>query len=247
MIVCIIGGAFALVTPLLYKVLFSAIDAEELLGAVTSAKSIFFEAFLPGSNFGLIVPVLLSIIICKDFSFGTIRNKIIIGKSRVSIFLSMFISSATVLCATVLAHALLTLFISLIFFDYQAGQFTAGDFGYLMLSILFEMLVYIFIAALISFLSVFMKNVGLAIVMYIAINFIFTIIGSIVMVASLIAEEKNIILEFLHNINIFTSSLIGTGSSYEFKDIMYIVLTPIIGTSLFVFLGITVFKKKDIK
>ena len=205
-----------------------------MLGAFTSAKDIFFDSFLPSGNFGLVVPILLLIILSKDFSFGTIRNKIIIGKSRASIFMSMFISSTVFMCATVLVHALLTLFISLIFFDYQADPFTVGDFGYLLISILFEMLVYIFISALISFLSIFMKNVGLSIVMYIAINFILSIAGSIVSVAAMFAEGESAVLEFFMNINIFTSSLIGASNSYIFKDIMYIVLPPIIGSALLV-------------
>ena len=130
LVVCLLGGAFELVTPLLYKLMFSGLEVEgdPLFASFISAKGLFFRAFSPGSNYGLIVPVLLSIILCKDFSFGTVRNKLISGKSRTSVFLSMFLSCTIVMCAIVLLHALLTLGVSLLFFHYQSGGFTGGDF-----------------------------------------------------------------------------------------------------------------------
>ena len=127
-VLCIIGGAFAVITPILYKVIFVllGIDEEamqefEVLGmGFASAKSVFFSAFSLSNNFGLILPVLVAIILCKDFSHGTIRNKIICGKSRTSIYFSLLITCVILICSFILAHALLTLFISLIFFDYQS-------------------------------------------------------------------------------------------------------------------------------
>ena len=69
LIACIIAGAFALVNPLLYKVLFSSLEIESggLIGTV-NAKSLFFSAFMPWDNMGLILPVLIAIVICKDYS-----------------------------------------------------------------------------------------------------------------------------------------------------------------------------------
>lgn len=249
-ILLIIGAAFALFNPLLYKLIFSTLEAEEMLGIAVSGKSLFFSAFLPGDNFGLIIPILIAIIICKDFSHGTVRNKIIMGKSRASIFFSMFISSATVMFAIILAHAFLTLGISLIFFDFQADPFTASDFGYMIISIFLEMLVYIFISAIVSFLIVAMKNAGLSIVMYVAITFIFTIIGSIVQIAAMFSDPTGSsykILEFLQKSNVFMSSVIGDGNSYKFVEILYILIPTALGSFIFLFFGNLIFKNKDLK
>ena len=97
-VICIIAGAFAIITPLLYKVIFvvlkfdeEAMQELEMLGmGIMNAKSIFFSSFSLGNNFGLILPIFVAIILCKDFSNGTIRNKIICGKSRTSIYFSLF-------------------------------------------------------------------------------------------------------------------------------------------------------------
>ena len=95
----ILAVAFALLTPLLYALLFSGagFEDEPLLEVMLPAKNQFFASFSLGNNLGLIAPVLLGIALCKDFSFGTIRNKIIAGKSRKAIYMSLFITCATVI------------------------------------------------------------------------------------------------------------------------------------------------------
>lgn len=250
LICAIIGGALAIFTPLLYKVLFSGLGMDELLGSIASAKSLFFTAFSPSNNFGLIAPILVTIILCKDFSYGTIRNKIISGKSRVSIFLSMFLTSTIVMSALMLAHALITLLVSLLFFDYQAEPFKASDIGYFIVSVLLWLIVYVFISAIISFLSVAMKNAGVSVVMFVAVNFLFSIIGSITMVAGMMVDLDSTayrVLQFLNNANIFTTTIIGSGTSYEASQILAILVPSVVGGGLLVFLGIYVFGKKDLK
>ena len=91
LVACILGVVFAASTPLLYKGLSLLIGVDnELIGSFANAKSIFFSSFVLGSNFGFVLPILLAIVLCKDFSHGTVRNKIICGKSRTKIFLAMF-------------------------------------------------------------------------------------------------------------------------------------------------------------
>ena len=78
-----IGLGLALFTPLIYKVLVlvleEAAEMEDIFGMLFTAKGILGTSFAPLNNFGLILPVFLAIIIYKDFSYGTIRNKIISG------------------------------------------------------------------------------------------------------------------------------------------------------------------------
>lgn len=253
MVLCIIAGAFALVGPLLYKVLLNAVEAEEMLGMLgmsVNGKSMFFNAFMPGDNFGLVAPILLAVILCKDFSNGTIRNKVICGKSRMSIFLSIFLTALLFTCGIMLAHALLTLAIALLFFEYQEAAFTWNDFGYLLLSVGFEMLVFAFISALVVFLCVSMRKSGLVIILYIAVSFFFAIVGGITMIAESFSTPDTSsakILEILNKINVFSSTLIGSGTSYSVSDVLYAALPPICGTAILVWLSLRIFKKIDLK
>ena len=258
LVACIIGVAFAVFMPVLYFALFKATGLGEetaaLLGMPINAKYIFSMSFSPGNNFALVVPVLITIALYKDFSFGTIRNKIIHGNSRTSVYLSMHVTNTIFLCGLLLAYALLSLGISLLFFEYQPSGFTMDDFVYLLQTILFECLIYAFIAALISFLCVFMKNAGTSVIMYIAINLVFTMIASILSVTASVlrmdaAKEKLVsVLDFFLKTNVFyAATTLGTGTSYTTEQILYAVLPSLVGIFVFVGLGILVFRKKDLK
>lgn len=256
MVVCILAAVFALITPLLYQAIFSSVgsDMEMLMGGIVTAKDNFFGAFSLGNNFGFVMPFLLAIVLCKDFSQGTVRNKIISGHSRTSIFLSLYTVCAAVMWVLTLLHAILTLFVSLLFFEYQGSPFTASDLAYLLESIAFEMMVFLCLAAFISWLCVSMKNVGLVIVLYAAASLGLSMISGILQI-SMKAIDFNggnadvvEILNFFQRINIFNSHMyIGTGTSYAWKDVAYNLLVPVIGTAGLLGWGVLKINRKDLK
>ena len=252
----ILATVFALITPLLYVLLFEASDFADdtILSSMVSAKTQFFSSFSFGNNLGLIAPVLLMIVLCKDFSFGTVRNKVIAGKSRSAIFLSMFIVCSVILVAVMLLHAFITLGFCLIFFEYQESAFTISDFWYFLESLSFDVLSIVFIAAMMSWLCAAMKNVGLAIVMYVAITFALVMVGSIIQVVISIMEfsetNKTIveILRFIDRINVANSSTyIGMGAEYTLEDVLYFTVPALVGIFGFAGLGLLKFNRKDLK
>ena len=253
----ILAVVFALITPLLYALIISGMGADEdleVFGVAFTAKSMFFNSFSLGNNFGLILPVLLAIVLCKDFSFGTVRNKIIAGKSRSEIFMSLFITCSVVIVAVMVMHAFITLGISLCFFDYRLTPFTASDFWYFLESFVLEILMLLFVSAMLSWLCASRKNVGLAIVLYVAITFALIMIGSIIQVAITLMEalegDESIIsvLHFISRINVLNSTAyIGTGIKYSLEDRLYLVIPAVVGISGFLGLGLLKFKKKDLK
>lgn len=263
LVMCILAVVFAAVTPLLYVAILGTLGVEtgemsemlDALGMSINAKSMFFQSFSLGNNLGLILPVLLAIILCKDYSHGTVRNKIISGNSRTSIFMSMYSICFCVLFGVITLHALLTLLISLIFFPYQSTDFVASDIGYFFLSLLFEALLFLFVAALVSFLCACTKNMGLAIVGYVAIVMIMSVVTSILQFGAIMLPvadgESSFALkavEFLQDINVFNfAAVIGVGTKYSVREILCCVLSPVISTAALIFLGIFKFKSKDIK
>ncbi len=252
LVACILGGVFALFTPLLYEGIVLALgDEVEMLGPLVEAKALFFSAFLPGGNFGLILPILVAIVLCKDFRYGTVRNKIIAGKPRTAVFFSLFLSTATVTCGVILAHALLTLLVSLFFFPYAALPFTWNSFLYLFVSLLFSLLVYLFLSALISFLAATLKSAGLTVVLYVAVNFFFSILGTVTAVAAIFIEPTNKaltkLLEILQKANLFTTTHIGAGTAYTATDVLTVLVPTLLGSALCLGLGAYLFKKRDLK
>ena len=256
MVAGIIGAVFAVITPLLYWALFQDFDREDaaLLGVAIDGKGIFFGSFSTGNNFGLIVPVLLAIILCKDASHGTVRNKIISGKTRTQIYFSMYVTCVIVLFGMVLLHALVSMGFSLLFFPYQDGGVALSDLWYFLGSVGLQLLVYLFMAALICRLCVASRNVGLVIVKYVAIVFAITMVASILMISIEILkydpdQEKLVkFLEVVQNVNIFNfSAVIGGGDSYTAEQLWYLICSPAAFTALLIFLGCRKMNKKDIK
>lgn len=255
-VMAILAVVFALITPLLYALLFSGTDemVSGMVSGLVSAKANFFSSFSVGNNLGLIAPVLLAIALCKDFSYGTVRNKIIAGKSRSAIFLSLFITCSVIFVAVMLLHAFVTLGVSLIFFDYQQGDFTVSDFWYFMESLALDILTLLFVAAMLSWLCACMKNVGLVIVLYIAISFVLVLAGSIMQMVARVMEsiggnENTVsVLKFLDRINVGSAvTYIGTGTKYTLEDILYLTLPSTVGILGFLGLGLWRFNKKDLK
>lgn len=256
-VLLIIAGAFALMTPLLYKAIFFFMELDneimpelEMLGIGVYAKSMFFSSFSLGNNFGLILPVFVAIILCKDFGHGTIRNKIICGKPRISIYFSTLITCIILIFAFILAHAILTLLVSLVLFKYQATAFTIKDFWYLLASVGLKLFGYLVVCAILTFFVVFMKNAGLSVVMYFVVMFLMTIVGGIMQTTLMFTDPATTgykVMEFFTIANVYTSPMVGSGTSYELKEVLYYLLPNLAIIAIFVGLGLIIFKKKDLK
>lgn len=256
LVLAILAVVFALITPLTFALVFSVIDVSEepMLSALVSAKGMFFQSFSMTNNMGFIAPVLLAIILYKDFSYGTVRNKIISGKSRSQIFLSTFTVCSLVLVCLIMLSAFITLGVSLIFFDYQEGAFAAADLGYFFASLGFELLVLLFMSALLSLLCTCSKNLGIAIVLYLAFTFLLTIVGSFTQVIGAVAQtfvESELlakVIKVIDRLNVgMATSYIGTGDSYSLSDVLYLTLPALSGIAAFLGLGLVSFNKKDLK
>ena len=256
LVLAILAVVFALITPLTFALVFSVIDVSEepMLAALVSAKGLFFQSFSMTNNMGFIAPILLAIILYKDFSYGTVRNKIISGKSRSQIFLSTFIVCSLVLVCLIMLSAFITLGVSLIFFDYQEGAFAAADLGYFFASLGFELLVLLFMSALLSLLCTCSKNLGIAIVLYLAFTFALTLVGSFTQVIGAVAQtfvESELlakVINVIDRLNVgMSTSYIGTGDSYSLSDVLYLTLPALSGIAAFLGLGLVSFNKKDLK
>ena len=254
---CIIALVFSFITPLLYKLIFSSLLQFEMeeLGMILNLNTLFFQSFSLSNNAGMIVPILIVIIIFKDFSFGTIRNKIIAGHNRTNIFLSLFIVSSAIISLIMFSSATITGLLSMALFPDLVSEITSKEIGYFIASIGFELLIMIFVAALVSFLSVFMKNAGLAIIIYAALMLAGTALNGIASIAiNFLSFEqgKEELVKLIENISYFNifannSSVIGLTSSYNNTQVLLLLLSSLLGISMFVGLGILVFNKKDIK
>jgi ABC-type transport system involved in multi-copper enzyme maturation permease subunit len=68
----------------------------EALGITYTGKSMLIQALSPMNNMGWLIPILLIFMMVRDYTYGTIRNKIIFGYSRTQIYLASYLT--TLLC-----------------------------------------------------------------------------------------------------------------------------------------------------
>ncbi len=253
LITCIIGAGFGILTSLLYYGLNFLVDSIEEGMAMFYAKDALAASFAPLNNFGFILPIFICIILNKDFSYGTIRNKIISGHSRTNIYLSLLISTSLLMLATILGYTIINFGVSSILLDYSITTTFSKDIGYILLTILFGLIGYILFSALIVFFCTSMKNAGLAIVLYFGISFFLTIAALAFSISIPMIDEKmsflKDFLDVLCNLNIFYlfNNIIGYVDAYEVKEILYIVLDVVVFGGLVSMLGILLFNKKDLK
>ena len=92
-ITLIIGAGFALLIAgmLLLIDSMAAADGEATTKFLTG-ENMLALSLTPGQTYSLAIPINVAIFICLEFTQGSIRNKIITGNSKLSIYLSLFLS-----------------------------------------------------------------------------------------------------------------------------------------------------------
>ena len=70
----------------------SSPEEAEYLREYYNGYQLFIGAFNPTSSIAMVISIMSIIMVCKEFSFGTIRNKLIAVHSRLKVFLSSYIT-----------------------------------------------------------------------------------------------------------------------------------------------------------
>lgn len=174
-ILCIV---FTLFSTVLMKIILMISKNIEDFNFNYSAADALNSAVSPVNNTAFIIPLILSIILVKDYTHGTIRNKIITGNSKSSIFMSSWITTVILGNIFYFVNALLNWGIGLALFGVPDG-FDIVMVGETVLSILVASLAYTAFISLFVFFSNTFRNVGLTIVGGFAVMFLFSLLGAL--------------------------------------------------------------------
>lgn len=243
LIVTLILTVITILSNMLVNELFENINDDEIVADlfidVKYSVSTFFSL---GNNFGFILPVFIAIFICKDFSYGTIRNKIIAGYNKTKVYLSTLFSSMFIGIVLVLINLTLTIILSLVLLK--------GDIELLWLLKIcgLGMLVYIETLSFITMIAMITRSQSLTIITSMGVIFIGIIAVSILD----LYDTTRIISDFifLKHSNIITSQGAGViDSNYvlTFGRTLRLLVSSVLfvgGTTL---LGMYTFKHKDLK
>lgn len=286
LIAAIVTAVIAIGTPLLYfgitkgvaLAIGESLDPDDLTGVFAGKDYAFinygFYYNLAGTspnvaisgfmfNISFIISVILfSIAVARDFTYGTIRNKIITGKSRVSIYASLFITLYTFLVSLTIIGGLLSFATFCLFFKYDGTGLTIfTDYealGNLLLSLVFILCAYFFICSFICFFAVGMGKTPLAIVftmlLGIAGYLASSILPSIRIILESLAEANGKdysmwynLFNFINTINVFDEFASLNLYGYKYYQIVGYILYPLSFGCGISALGILVFNKRSLK
>ncbi|MBQ9468106.1 MAG: ABC transporter permease [Clostridia bacterium] len=129
LIALLLAVGFPILTVLLYSglKLIGGIAEDPALGSLFSANTIIGTVYSLSNNVGLVVPAFAGILVCLDYSNGTLRNKVIAGNRRSQIYLSHLTVSILFSVVIISVYALLMAGLALIFFPFTVDP--AVDLG----------------------------------------------------------------------------------------------------------------------
>lgn len=183
-IALIIMGVFAIITPLVYAIM-NNVGGEDLaeleqmgMNLSFNGKFMFTSAMSLTQNFGMILPLLAGILVCKEFGMGTIRNKIISGHTKRNVYISLLLSTMIFVVSLYVIYELIALIFGSIVLGYGT-EINGKEILFVLKSLLAGILIYAAITALLVFISTLTRSIGLTIVLQIVSVLILTLIGSV--------------------------------------------------------------------
>ena len=222
-------------------------------GEVTSmfhARDLMFSSFSVSQNVGLIIPIFTGILVMGDIRNGTVRSKIIIGKSRTKIYFSALIVSVSFCVGMALASFLSTTGASLIFFKY-GYTFDGAELWNYSKALIIGLLTFAYIATLATFIALSTKSIPLTIVFTLIVVVGLSLVCSL---AFLVPEDSNYIYIFYlmptYGTSQISSSLavLSGGSELLTNKIFFFCLGSLLGFSAInTALGVLIFNKADLK
>lgn len=260
-ITLIIGAALAVFMCLIYFGidLISGNWTTENVGSMCNGFTFYTSALSPTQNFGLTVPINLIVFTIGEFSCGTIRNKIIAGNKKSSIYLSLIITGIIFTLSLMLIYYALSVGIASAIGGFKGLDKAAFDAN-IDTKILYQypligLATYIFIVTFAVLISTSVRNIGgampiviITIVFLYFLSFMPSVIG---MIDPDDTKKVGLIVQSwtnpLYGFGTFGLSGIGLGNALKTEDFIASVVTPIYWSGIFTALGILVFNKKDVK
>ncbi len=243
----LLSVAFPVITTLMYLLIdnimpmMSDLTGTAMSGINLSGRELISESFILSSNMGIILPIFITIFIGFDVTGGTLRNKIIAGRSRTSIYFSHLISSGLVSSCLMLINVLIFIpFISL-FFEYGA-PIDGAEITRIVYFLITGAFTFFFTASISTAVTLAIKNTAPAVIISALINIGISAISSLVHNANPGPVNKWLCL-----IPTYTSTSFLAKESFTFETFALGILSYVVTVAVISAVGLIIFKKKDIK
>ena len=253
----IIGIALAILTNLLYFAIAKIGDIE--LGSVLfSGETALINSLSPTSNFGLTVPINLVVFTIGEFTYGTIRNKIIAGHKKSSIYLSLLAIGFVFTTVLMVAYC----FLSWAFGSMLGGMHAEGVSGETIgFVILYGFFAYVFIMTLSVFIASLIRSIGGSLPVIIIFLLFLGLVPTIINISAIFGSSNGNLIDYLpariamwidplFMIGLYSSSVMSmliTDTDNVTEMIVAGIVVPVYWSVIFGVLGLKLFQYRDIK
>lgn len=199
----------------------------------------------PTNNFGIAIPINLVTFIIGEYTYGTIRNKIIAGNRRRNIYISLLISNIIFSLLLITAYSGLSVILGTIL-----GGWGTMEAKEVLSYILITVLVYILLAALATLMATLIRHQGLAITATILIIFSGFITAMIYFSVNGGHFNDSDYALFAFNplsYHALSSLIITSFFLSPFKALPWCAISCVLYSALFVGLGLYFFHRFDVK
>ena len=237
-ITLIIGTVLAIIIPVLMHAILETAGGEFML---MSSVSI-------GSNFGLTVPINLTVLTVAEFTTGTLRNKIIAGYRKSRIYISLLFSGLIFTLILMVFYISLNVLMGTILGGFDINKIGGADFIWPYLAM--TLCCYIFVTTLSIFVATSIRNIGASIpIMVVALVFL-SLVPTILMLSN--NDTAKQVLQWLdpvYCINMYGSTdALMPGMMQPIDDVIAPgIASPLIYSAIFIVLGIVEFSRRDVK
>ena len=241
-----------------------------LLEQITKTKMLSGELMLvtslnPAQNFGLAIPVNLITFTVLEFNQGSIRNKIIAGHSKAKVYTSLFLNGLIFAFSLIIVYSLLCFALGSLIGGVEGGGMAMSLVGasyakeYIYKIIIVGIFTYLSITSFTIFFSTLFRSIGPAIPVVIVTIVFLSLVGTLV--GTLGGSEELVwilrIIDPLYGLGAAevassTSIVDGVEVVTYYQDLtietfVSSIISNLVYTALFFVLGISIFKKRDIK
>lgn len=226
-----------------------------------NGQSMFLAAVSPSQNFGLTVPINLVVFTVSEFTFGTIRNKVIAGHSKFKIYTGLFLTGLVFTFSLMIVYMGVIVGLSSAIGGFNAdiiggGRFIGAYLGYFLAS-------YVFVTALSIFVGALMRNIGASISLSVVTLVLLGMIPLIITLATASSDftpaNMQMWINPLYMIGFYSNSAsifnflqkLGADVSTLYYQSGQMIaaglITPIYWAAIFFFGGAFIFTRRDLK
>lgn len=252
LIALILALGFPVLVVLLYAGI-GLIEGDMGGSMLLNANSIIGSAYSLSNNIGLVIPAFAGILVCTDYTNGTLRNKVIAGNRRGAIYMSHLIVSILFSVTVITVYAAVTAGLALIFFPFTKDP--SMDLGREILYFAVNgTMSFAFVATFSTMLAMTMRSIAPTIIFTIVFSMLLLIVSSVVMMIDY--EPYKYAVYFIPTFagNFFTLNsfslfgLIG-GVQEVSKDLIFAegMLSYVFFGAVHTVIGLLVFAKRDVR